>query len=129
MNVLSIAIVSVVVAVGIVQLVKLWRRIVSMEYQKGVLYKDGTFQHLLEPGKHWIWMRSRTYYIYDLRARVLTVPGQEILSADNVSLKVSAVFQYRIEKPEVMIRSAQSIEELIYLEVQLAPRSFIGSSG
>lgn len=125
MNVLSLAIVGVVVGIAIVQLAKLWRRVVIMEYQKGVLYKNGMFERLLEPGKHWIWMRPRTYYVYDLRARVITVPGQEILSADNVSLKVSAAFQYRIEKPEVMIRIAQSVDELIYLEAQLALRDLL----
>jgi len=123
MNVLSIiTIVAIAVAISIAQLAKFWRRIVIMDYQKGVLYKNGKFERLLEAGKHRIWMRSRTLSVFDLRARVLTVPGQEILSVDNVSLKVSAAFQYRIENPEVMTRSALSVEALIYLEVQLAMR-------
>src|SRR4051812_46876092 len=119
---MSIIIGFIVIAFSLSKLAKFWRRIVIMDYQKGVLYKDGKFERTLDAGKHWVWMRFRTLSIFDLRARVLTVPAQEILSVDNVSLKVSAAFQYRVENPELMTRSVLSVEDSFYLDVQLLLR-------
>jgi len=63
----------------------------------------------------------------DVRPQMETVPGQEVLSADNVSVKVSVVLRYRVMNPEQAVRSSQSFAAALYLETQVLARDVIAS--
>ncbi|MGO7544004.1 slipin family protein, partial [Rhizobium ruizarguesonis] len=62
----------------------------------------------------------------DLRTRVLDVPGQDVISHDNVSVRVSAVIYFRVVDPE---RSTIQVEDFMMATSQLAQttlRSVLG---
>src|SRR5258708_21851358 len=62
---------------------------VIREYECGLLYRHGKFQARLEAGRHIRWGRGFALATVDLRRQIIPVAGQEVLSADNVGIKVS----------------------------------------
>ncbi|MBX2801001.1 MAG: slipin family protein [Myxococcales bacterium] len=102
----------------------------------GLLYEDGVFQGVLDPGKH-AFPRpglfsftpevSRRVEVVDLRERSLTLKGQEILTADKVAIRVSVLVYFKVVEPELAIHAVASYEDRIYEDVQLAARRFLAS--
>jgi regulator of protease activity HflC (stomatin/prohibitin superfamily) len=122
-------IVVIGVIVGLLLVVR-WRpafRVTVYDYQRAVLYNRGRFQKLLGPGAHWVIRPPYSVQVVDMRSRVVSVPGQEILSADNVSVKISLAIRFRVAVPEVAIASAQSFEQALYLEAQLILRDLVSA--
>jgi regulator of protease activity HflC (stomatin/prohibitin superfamily) len=91
----------------------------------GLLYYYGKSLHRLSPGKHRFWKRGYTVRLVDMRKTILTVAGQEVLSAENVGLKVSAVLTYQIVNCETAVHAVQDFVASLYNATQLALRSVI----
>ncbi len=103
------------------------RRCVILEYERGLLYKGGKFVTILQPGVHWYYGPSRTYRVIDVRTQNVTIPGQEVLSADNVSIRVSLGVSYRVTDPYRVLNQFANFQEALYLLLQLNLRDEIGS--
>lgn len=100
------------------------------EHETGLLFRDGQFVSELKPGKHEFRNRSSTELnvkTFDLRERSLQVQGQELLSADQVALKVSAVVAYRVVDALKLYRAMEFPEILLYADVQLALRQIVAT--
>ncbi len=97
------------------------------EYEKGLKYHKGKFVGILESGRYFKFSQNTTIVKIDVRPRVITIPGQEVLSSDNVSLKVSITAQYEIEDANIAVNKIASYTEALYAAVQLAVRDIIGS--
>ena len=98
------------------------RNVTVFEFERGLLYVGGKFRSLLEPGQYWIWTPSRTVSKVDVRPRITAVPGQEVLTADGIAVKVSLVAQYRVVDPMIAINAQANYESSLYTELQLALR-------
>lgn len=70
------------------------------EYERGVVFQLGRFWRVKGPGLILLFPVIQQMVRLDLRTRVLDVPSQDVISRDNVSVKVSAVIYYRIVDPE-----------------------------
>ncbi len=98
----------------------------------GLLYEDGAFNRLLEPGKHrlswwpYSWVKRRASLV-DMRERSLTIKGQEILTKDKVAIRVSLLVYFRVRDAKAAAHKVASYEERIYEDVQLAARRFLAS--
>ncbi len=97
------------------------------EYEKGLKYRMGKFVGILTPGRYWKFSQNTIVTKIDARPRVITIPGQEVLSSDNVSLKVSITAQYEIEDVNIAVNKIASYTEALYAAVQLSVRDIIGS--
>lgn len=117
----------VIVAIGAMVALRraLITRVTVYDYQRAVLYNRGRLRNVLGPGAHWLLRPLDSVQVIDMRARVVSVPGQEVLSADNVSVKISLAIRFRVSAPEVAIASAQSFEQALYLEAQLILRDLV----
>ncbi|MEM0965456.1 MAG: slipin family protein [Verrucomicrobiota bacterium] len=94
----------------------------------GVLYVDGEFSEILKPGRYAFWknVRKIRIYSYSLREKVLDVTGQEIMTADKVTLRLNAVLSYRLEDVQKVAESAENVEQALYREIQLIIRAEVG---
>jgi len=92
----------------------------------GLLYRHGKYRHRLSPGKHRFWRSGYELRQTDMRKITLTVPGQEVLSADNVGVKLSALLTYQLIQPERALHDGQDFQGQLYNLVQLAMRSVVG---
>jgi regulator of protease activity HflC (stomatin/prohibitin superfamily) len=107
------------------------REFLVPETHQGLLYRDGVFARRLPPGRHhfarrWSELFSRmpvlTVLKVDMRARELTIKGQEILTADKVALRVSILVQFAVVEPEAAHHTVENFEDRLYSDVQLAAR-------
>ena len=63
----------------------------------------------------------------DMRARDLTIKGQEILTADKVAIRVSILVQFAVVDPKAAIHAVANYEDRLYSDVQLAARRSLAS--
>lgn len=103
------------------------RRSTVFEYERGLLYVGGHYRALLDPGQYWIWTPTRTLTKVDTRLRMVAVPGQEVLSADGIAVKVSLVAQYRVSDPVLAVNGQVSFEDALYIELQLGIRRLVSA--
>jgi regulator of protease activity HflC (stomatin/prohibitin superfamily) len=102
------------------------RKAVVLEGYAGLLYREGRYVRTLGPGAYWLWGANTRVEHVDLRLRTLTLPGQEVLCRDQVTLKVSVAVRYAVVAPDVAQHRVQSYVESLYLLVQLALRTEAG---
>ena len=116
----------------VVGLTALWcglglRRITLFEYERGLRYVRGRLDAVLGPGQYYFLPFFTSVVRIDVRPSVVTVPGQELLSADGVALKVSLAGQYEVTDPAIAFHDVQNYTEALYLELQLAIRQIVGT--
>ncbi len=70
------------------------------EYERGVIFLLGRFQAVKGPGLIIVIPGIQKMVKVDLRLEVMDVPTQDVISRDNVSVKVNAVVYFRIVDPE-----------------------------
>lgn len=104
------------------------RRITILEYERGLMYVKGKFSKILEPGQYWYSPLVVIIQKLDGRPRFTSITGQEVLSADSITLKVSLAANYQIIDPAVATHNTQNFQDTLYLELQLALREIIGSA-
>lgn len=121
--------IAIAVVVGVIVLLRLGvRRVTILEYEKGLKYAGGKFESVLEPGQYWYMPLFTMIQTLDLRPRFVSITGQEVLSSDGVTLKVSLAANFKIIDPSVAINKVQSFQQALYLELQLALREIIGAA-
>lgn len=96
------------------------------EYERGVIFLLGRFQRVKGPGLIILIPGIQKMTKVDLRVIVMDVPTQDVISRDNVSVKVNAVIYFRIVDPEkAVIRVANVFEATSQLS-QTTLRSVLG---
>jgi regulator of protease activity HflC (stomatin/prohibitin superfamily) len=96
------------------------------EYERGVVFTLGRFTGVKGPGLIVLVPFVQQMVRMDLRTIVLDVPTQDVISRDNVSVKVNAVIYFRIVDPE---RAIIQVEDFMGATSQLAQttlRSVLG---
>ena len=104
------------------------RRVTIFEYQKGLKYVHGRFEEVLPAGTHWHLPYFSRIVTLDVRPRFVTVSGQEVLSSDGVTLKVSMAASFRIVDSALAVNGVENYVEALYLKLQLALRELVGGA-
>ena len=121
-------IVVVVVLAGVIFLKIGVRRITVLEYEKGLKYVEGKFKAVLEPGQYWYMPFFTIIQKLDIRPRFVSITGQEVMSSDGVTLKVSIAANFEITDPSVAVNKVKNFQEALYLELQMALREIVGAA-
>ena len=95
----------------------------------GVLFVDGRFVATLPPGLYAFWKDAADSKLVevDLRETVTDVSGQEIMTADKVTLRMNAMVTYRIADPKKAVTEADDVRQSLYRETQLVVRAIVGT--
>ncbi len=96
------------------------------EYERGVIFMLGRYHKVKGPGLILVIPVIQQMVKVDLRVRVLDVPSQDVISRDNVSVKVNAVLYFRVVDPE---RAVINVEDFYHATSQLSQttlRSVLG---
>jgi regulator of protease activity HflC (stomatin/prohibitin superfamily) len=99
---------------------------VLREYERYVVFTLGRFSGVRGPGLVFLVPLFQNAVRVDLRVRVLAVPVQDVISRDNVSVKVSAVIYYRVSRPDEAIIRVENFEEATSQLAQTTLRSVLG---
>lgn len=119
-------ILAILALVGLLALM-LFRRPVIFEYQRGLLYDRGKFKRILDPGPHWLFRPYHSLKLVDVRDLNVTIAAQEVLSADNIGIKISLAAGYKVTDPYLAINKVTNFNEALYLVLQLNLRDAIGA--
>lgn len=96
------------------------------EYERGVVFMLGRFWKIKGPGLVIVVPIIQTIVRVDLRTRVLDIPPQDVISRDNVSVKVNAVLYYRVIDPEKAIIQVEDFNFATSELAQTTLRSIVG---
>lgn len=108
-----------VVAVLIITIISSAVRVL-FEYQRGVVFRLGRFATVKGPGLRFIIPVVDKLIKVSLRTVAMDVPPQDVITKDNVSVKVNAVLYFRVVEPE---KALIEVEDYLYATSQLAQTS------
>ncbi len=90
---------------------------VVKEYQRGIVFTLGRFSGVKGPGLVFVIPLLQTMQIVDIRIQVLDVPDQEVITKDNIPVRINAVVYFRIVDPA---KAVLEVEHYRYAVIQLA---------
>jgi hypothetical protein len=95
----------------------------------GLYFKDGSFVETLGPGTHAFWKGAGKVGLFtvDLREQVLDISGQEMMTADKVTLRLNAVVTYRVADAVKTVTVSDDYSQALYRDVQLTLRAALGA--
>ena len=96
------------------------------EYERGVIFLLGRFQRVKGPGLIIVIPIIQQMVRVDLRTRVLDVPEQDVISRDNVSVKVNAVVYFRVVDAQKAIIQVENFHSATSQLAQTTLRSVLG---
>ena len=99
---------------------------VLREYERGVVFMLGRFWKVKGPGLVLVIPVIQQMVRADLRTIVMDVPSQDVISRDNVSVKVNAVLYFRIVDPEKAIIQVENFDAATSQLAQTTLRSVLG---
>lgn len=99
---------------------------VLREYERGVVFQLGRFWKVKGPGLIIIVPVVQQMVRVDLRTVVMDVPSQDVISKDNVSVKVNAVIYFRVIDPQRAIIQVESFSAATSQLAQTTLRSVLG---
>jgi regulator of protease activity HflC (stomatin/prohibitin superfamily) len=96
------------------------------EYERGVVFTLGRYSRVAGPGFMILIPVVQQMVRTDLRTFVVDVPSQDVISRDNVSVKVNAVLYYRILEPNKAILNVEDYMAAVSQLAQTTLRSVLG---
>lgn len=98
------------------------RMVEFKEYERGVLFRMGRLRGVIGPG--WVWVIPLTdkFERVDLRAQVVDIKPQKVISKDGVALTIDSAVNYRIKDPAKYALSAKNISQMFSLRATSALR-------
>jgi regulator of protease activity HflC (stomatin/prohibitin superfamily) len=98
-------------------------------HKVGVTFQDGKYVETLLPGQYawWRGMGDARVVEVDLREQTLDVAGQEIMTADKVTLRMNALVTYRVVDARQSVMVADGATQSLYREAQLALRAIVAT--
>jgi regulator of protease activity HflC (stomatin/prohibitin superfamily) len=119
------------------------REIFIKDTHRGLRYEDGVLTEVLSAGRYELPEPEQSpglrrlfglkrkpvveVVLVDMRARDLTIKGQEILTADKVAIRVSILVQFAVVDPKAALHAVANYEDRLYSDVQLAARRSLAS--
>jgi len=104
------------------------RAIQTDQHEEILVYRDGDLVERFGPGRyvHWLGAGKVTWEPIDLREQALDVSGQEIMTADKVTLRVNLLVAYRVVDALRSVGASSDATQSLYRAAQLALRASVG---
>lgn len=100
-------------------------RVRIREYERGLRFERGRFVGLLDAGSYSYFKPVTEIQVVDSRPSSIAIDGQEVLTADGVTVKVSLVVRSVVGDPVARLNADQDADRLLYLLVQLGLREVV----
>jgi regulator of protease activity HflC (stomatin/prohibitin superfamily) len=124
-----LAIVILLAVVAVIALTTLGASVrVLREYERGVVFRLGRLMQLRGPGLILLVPTIDRMVRVSLRTVTLTVPPQEIITRDNIPVRVTAVTYYRVVDPDKAINQVENFHHATLQIAQTTLRSVLGGA-
>ena len=102
-------------------------RLIVNEYEKALLFQKGRLMRVLDPGQYRIWklFKRQRVEIVDMRLRGRVINGQEIMTADKVTLRMNVMMTYKVVDPVAAVLKVEDYAAQLYGDAQMALRAEI----
>ena len=117
---------AIIIVAGVILLIVFASLRIMREYERAVVFLLGRFQKVKGPGLIIVVPVIQTMVRVDLRVRVLDVPTQDVISRDNVSVRVNAVIYYRVLDAQNAIIQVEDFTAATSQLAQTTLRSVLG---
>jgi len=99
------------------------------DWNRALVFQEGRIVRTLDGGRYVFWrgVADTFWKIVDMREQVADVAGQEIMTADKVTLRLNLVVSYQITDAVLAASVVGDAAQALYREAQLALRAAIGS--
>lgn len=97
------------------------------EYERGIKFTCGKFSSIMTPGWNLVFPIFQSYSKIDIRTKVIDVPEQEVITKDNVSVKINAVIYYNIFDASKAILGVENFHYAVSQLAQTTMRNSVGS--
>lgn len=107
-----------------------WLEVLTVPpHHAGVLLIDGTHTETLGPGTYAVWRNVASVKLVnvDLRETVLDIVGQDLMTADRVTLRLNLMVLSRITDPARGVALVEDVKQALYREAQLVLRTVVGT--
>ena len=100
-----------------------------MRDRVGVLFIDGRYVETLAPGEYAFWKGPAEAKVVeiDMRETMVDVGGQEIMTADKVTLRLNAVVTYKVVDARKAVSQTDDVRQALYRDTQLVLRGVVGA--
>jgi hypothetical protein len=98
------------------------------ERESGLAYVRGRFERTLDPRRHTFWTHAEArveVVLVDTRLTQVTLAGQEVITRDKVSLRLSLTVEYAVVDTALSAHAVVSVRDAVCLLVQLASREYV----
>ena len=96
-------------------------------YERGFKFCFGKFKKIMNPGWNIVLPIIESYKKIDIRTKVIDVPEQEVITKDNVSVKINAVIYYNIFDASKAILEVENFHYAVSQLAQTTMRNSVGS--
>ena len=99
-------------------------------HEKGLRFEQGRLMGVLEPGRYKLWTHPEAQTqitTVDLRRTELTIAGQDLMTRDKVTLRLTLTVEYAVEDPVAATQKVTSARDSVYLAAQLAAREYVAA--
>lgn len=97
------------------------------QYERGVRFTLGKYSGIMTPGLNFIIPIVQTYTRVDIRQTTLELPPQEVMTKDQVNLKIDGVVFYIVREPEKVILNVEDLEEQLEAKASSELKEIIGN--
>ena len=98
------------------------------QYEKGVKFRFGRFVGILEPGIRWIIPVIEWIQKVDLRVLAIDIPSQEVMTKDNVPVRVNGVVFFKVSEADKAVLEVENYKFAVAQLSQAALRDIIGKN-
>ena len=116
---ISILILIIIILIGSIKQIS--------EYERGIKFTCGKFSSIMEPGWRLVFPIFQSFSKIDIRTKVIDVPEQEVITKDNVSVKINAVIYYNIFDASKAVLGVENFHYAVSQLAQTTMRNSVGS--
>jgi archaellum component FlaF (FlaF/FlaG flagellin family) len=105
------------------------RRFQVLNFEKGLLFVNGSFIKELAAGTYYFWANTITVEVKnaDIRQQQMEISGQELLTKDKAALRINFFVKYQVKDCIKALVDNKDFEKQLYVTMQLALRAFVGA--
>lgn len=97
------------------------------EYERGIKFRFGKFNRIMNPGWNLILPIIDSFKKVDVRTKAVDVPEQEAITKDNVSIKINAVLYYKVFDASKAVLAVENFNYAVSQLAQTTMRNAVGS--
>lgn len=97
------------------------------QYERGVKFTLGKYSGIMNPGLNLVFPIIQSYRRVDVRQTTINLPAQEVMTKDQVNLKIDGVVFYTVKEPEKVILNVENLEAQLEAKASSELKEIIGN--